>query len=65
MAVEKEFRLHHARAVAIVAGLMLFLGLPSARSFTPVEVTVAGMPFLDFTDHFGRHQHGDRFRGNR
>jgi len=31
---------------------MLFLGQPSARSFTPVEVTVAGMPYLDFMDQF-------------
>lgn len=52
-AVEEEFRLYHARAVAIVAGLMVFLGLPSALSFTPVELTVAGMPFLDFMDQFG------------
>ena len=32
---------------------MLALGLPSALSFTPVQLTVAGMPFLDFMDQFG------------
>ncbi|MCC5979269.1 MAG: sodium-dependent transporter [Salinarimonas sp.] len=51
-AVEEEFRLHHIRAVAIVAGLMVVLGIPSALSFTPVQLTVAGMPFLDFMDQF-------------
>ncbi len=52
-AVEEELGLSHARAVAAVGLLMLGLGLPSALSFTPVELTVAGMPFLDFMDQFG------------
>ncbi|RFA24497.1 sodium-dependent transporter [Alkalilimnicola ehrlichii] len=52
-AFEEEFRMDHVRAVLAVGVLMLFLGLPSALSFTPVQLSVAGMPFLDFMDQFG------------
>ncbi len=48
-----EFDLPNARAVAATGALMLGLGLPSALSFSPVQLTVAGMPFLDFMDQFG------------
>lgn len=48
-----ELRLSNARAVAAGGGLALALGLPSALSFTPVELSVAGVPFLDFVDRFG------------
>ncbi len=51
-AVSEEMKLSHTRAVIAVGVLMLFLGMPSALSFTPVELTVAGMPFLDFVDQF-------------
>lgn len=49
-AVAEEFRTTNTRAVLIVAGLMLVLGLPSALSFTPLELTIAGMPVLDWVD---------------
>ncbi len=52
-AVEDELGLTHLRSVLVVGVLMVFLGVPSALSFTPVELTVAGMPFLDFMDQFG------------
>lgn len=52
-AFAEEMRLSNARAVAATGALMLALGLPSALSFTPVQLTVAGMPFLDFMDQFG------------
>lgn len=52
-AVEDEIGLSHLRGVLAVGVLMLFLGMPSALSFTPVELEVAGMPFLDFMDQFG------------
>ena len=52
-ALAEEFRLSNPRAVAATGALMLGLGLPSALSFSPVGLTVAGMPFLDFMDQFG------------
>ena len=52
-AFAEELSLSNIRAVAATGALMLALGLPSALSFTPVELTVAGMPFLDFMDQFG------------
>ncbi|AFG37025.1 sodium-dependent transporter [Spirochaeta africana] len=52
-AIEEEFRLKASQAVLVVGALMLLLGIPSALSFTEVQLTVAGMPFLDFMDQFG------------
>jgi neurotransmitter:Na+ symporter, NSS family len=52
-AVAEEFGLQERTALFGVFGLMIVLGTPSALSFTPVELTVAGMPFLDFMDQFG------------
>ena len=52
-AVEEEFRISHTRAVFAVSLLLLLLGVPSALSFSPIELTVAGMPFLNFMDQFG------------
>ena len=52
-AVSEEFRMSDRRSVLAVGVLMLFLGVPSALSFTPVELSVMGMPFLDFMDQFG------------
>ena len=52
-AFAEEGRLSNPRAVAATGALMLGLGLPSALSFSPVQLTVAGMPFLDFMDQFG------------
>ncbi len=52
-ATAEEFGLPDHRAVIAVGVLMLFLGLPSALSFSPVGLEVRGMPFLDFVDQFG------------
>ncbi len=52
-ALSEELRLGDFRAVLVVGALMLVLGIPSALSFTPVELSVMGMPFLDFMDQFG------------
>ena len=49
-AVAEEFRLRHVPAVAIVAGLMLVLALPSALSFTPLELSIGDVRFLDWVD---------------
>ncbi|MCC5989290.1 MAG: sodium-dependent transporter [Pararhodobacter sp.] len=52
-AFAEQWRLSNPRAVGATAALMLALGLPSALSFSPVQLTIAGMPFLDFMDQFG------------
>ncbi len=52
-AVSEELRLGDFKAVLAVGALMLVLGIPSALSFSPVALTVMGMPFLDFMDQFG------------
>ncbi|TVS09323.1 MAG: sodium-dependent transporter, partial [Gammaproteobacteria bacterium] len=52
-AVAEEFSMSDRRAVLAVGALMIFLGVPSALSFTPVELSIMGMPFLDFMDQFG------------
>ncbi len=52
-AFSEEFRMGDLRAVLAVGCLMLFLGVPSALSFSPIELTVRGMPFIDFMDQFG------------
>lgn len=52
-ATAEEFGLRDDRAVIAVGVLMLFLGLPSALSFSPIGLEVRGMPFLDFVDQFG------------
>jgi neurotransmitter:Na+ symporter, NSS family len=49
-AVAEEFRLRHVTAVLLVAGLMLVLALPSALSFTPVELSIGDTRFLDWLD---------------
>jgi neurotransmitter:Na+ symporter, NSS family len=51
-AVAEEFRLRHAPAVLLVAGVMLLLALPSALSFTPLEVSIGGIRFLDWLDQY-------------
>ncbi|MCC5862663.1 MAG: hypothetical protein JJT93_12235 [Gammaproteobacteria bacterium] len=45
-AVAEEFRMSDRRAVLAVGVLMLFLGVPSALSFSPVALSVISMPFL-------------------
>lgn len=52
-AFAEELRLSNTRAVSAVALLMVLLGIPSALSFSPVGLSVAGKPFLDFMDQFG------------
>lgn len=49
-AVAEEFRMPHVRAVIAVAVLLVFLGLPSALSYTPLDLTFDGRPFLDSVD---------------
>ena len=49
-AVAEEFRLPHARAVFLVTATMLVLAVPSALSFTPVELSIGDTRFLDWVD---------------
>lgn len=49
-AVAEEFRTTNTRAVVSVGVLMLVLGLPSALSFTPLQLTIGDMPVLDWVD---------------
>jgi neurotransmitter:Na+ symporter, NSS family len=51
-AVAEEFRLRHTRAVLLVAGVMLVLAIPSALSFTPVELSIGATRFLDWVDRY-------------
>lgn len=48
--VGEEFRLPHTRAVLIVTGAMLLLAIPSALSFTPVELRIGDTRVLDWID---------------
>lgn len=49
-AVAEELRLRHVPAVALVVGGMFVLAIPSALSFTPVELSIGGTRFLDWLD---------------
>lgn len=52
-AIEEQSRLDHRGAVLAVGATMLVLGVPSALSFTPVELTIGGEPVLEVLDQFG------------
>ena len=49
-AVAEEFRLRHTRAVLLVTGVMLLLAVPSALSFTPVDLRIGDERVLDWID---------------
>jgi neurotransmitter:Na+ symporter, NSS family len=49
-AVAEEFRLPHTPALLLVVGIMLVLAIPSALSFTPLEVSIGDTRFLDWVD---------------
>jgi neurotransmitter:Na+ symporter, NSS family len=51
-AVAEEFRLRHTPGVLVVTGIMLVLAIPSALSFTPVEVSIGQTRFLDWLDQY-------------
>ncbi len=51
--VSEELKIRDRYAVAVVAVVMIILGIPSALSFTPVQLTLGGKPFLDVIDQFG------------
>ncbi len=52
-AVSEEFAMGYRRTVIGMGVLMMFLGLPSALSFSPIALTIAGQPVLDFVDQVG------------
>lgn len=45
-----EFQISRLRAAQVVVGLIAVIGIPSALSFTRVELEVGGAPFLDRMD---------------
>ncbi len=48
--MKDQLRLSRRKAAAAVTVITAALGIPSALSFTPVELSVGGMPFLDAMD---------------
>jgi len=48
--VAEEFRLRHTVAVLLVSALMLLLAIPSALSFTPVDLRIGDDRVLDWID---------------
>ncbi len=55
-AVKEEFALSQARAVVATIVPVVVLGVPSALSFTPVQLSLAGRPFLEVVDLFAATQ---------
>lgn len=49
-AIRDEFRMNHRAAAAVVVGLIVVLGIPSALSYTPVDLTIGGQAVLDAVD---------------
>lgn len=49
-AVTEEFTLAERKAVALTVAGLAVLGLPSALSFTPLGLTIAGQPVLEWVD---------------
>lgn len=49
-AVSEEFKLSTMRSIALVAGAILVVGMPSALSFSPLSLTIGGEPVLDWID---------------
>ncbi|WP_371060883.1 sodium-dependent transporter [Rhodosalinus sp. 5P4] len=52
-ALAEELSLRNSHAVALTVAAMIVLGLPSALSYSPLALTLWGMPVLDFLDRFG------------
>jgi len=54
--MQEEVPLPYRKAVYATIGLLLLLGTPSALSFTPIRLSIAGRPFLDVMDMFAATQ---------
>lgn len=52
-ALAEERQMSNSAAVMAVCATMAVLGLPSALSFTPVDLRIAGQPFLNVVDRLG------------
>lgn len=55
-AVEEELKASYPRAVHLTTLGLILLGIPSALSFTPLSLSLAGRPFLEVMDMFGATQ---------
>jgi len=51
-AVHEQLALPYRNAVLVTLGILLALGAPSALSFTPISLSLAGRPFLEVIDMF-------------
>lgn len=49
-AIDEELKIGHFYSVLATAVIMVFLGMPSALSFSSMNLTIQGQPFLDFLD---------------
>ncbi|NND86892.1 MAG: sodium-dependent transporter [Nitrosopumilus sp.] len=49
--IQESFRLSRRKATVIVFGMIIAVGIPSALSYSPVELEVNQMNFLDFMDY--------------
>ncbi|ADJ26311.1 sodium:neurotransmitter symporter [Dehalogenimonas lykanthroporepellens BL-DC-9] len=48
--LQDEFHMTKRKAALVVVVLVTVLGIPSALSFTPLELSIGGKPFLDVVD---------------
>jgi len=55
-AVQQEMSIPHRRAVYVTFAILLILGTPSALSFTPIQLSLLGRPFLEVMDMFAATQ---------
>lgn len=55
-AVQEEMSIPHRRAVYATLAILLVLGTPSALSFTPIQLSLLGRPFLEVMDMFAATQ---------
>ncbi len=54
--IQEELSVPYRKAVYITTAVLLVLGTPSALSFTSMQLSVAGRPFLDVMDMFAATQ---------
>ena len=48
--LQDEFNMAKRKAALVVVAVVTVLGIPSALSFTPLELNIGGTPFLDVVD---------------
>ena len=51
-AIQESLHVSRKRTTLIVFGLLMTIGIPSALSYTPIQIEINQMNFLDFMDEF-------------